>query len=645
MDRVTARRTRGRRRPPSTPSPTSASVAPADRGERLAFAVLAVFFVVVVGRLLGAGADVSALVDDVPRTRRFAGLAVQGVVAAMALIALVRARRPSWLDPSQHLARTVFVAVAMPCFWLYLLNGDVNFAGDVTFTGMIPGRLVRGEGLAFDGRFVATHDPWGLLSVGPDRWAPLWPVGPALWGVPAALFQRLAAVPPGHVADMLGQRVTACALAAAADALLFAALWVRHRRADLAALVTAGFAFGTPQASVCALAISQHTPAVMLVAAAVLCVALGERRGGAAWLARAGLPVGLIAAMRPQAAPVGAGLALAVALVRWRSLPRFALWTLPGIALYAGLNRALFGNVLGGYAQFAGGTHFTTPWIDGLAGLLVSPNRGLAAYAPVTLLALPGIVVAVRRRSRVDLAMLAGAVGLLLLHARWDVWWGGWCLPPRFLCEALPALMMLGGAFLAAVPSVAVRRGTTALTALSVLVTLPLLFFNDASVQWNAFPDVDLRTRDRIWDARDWAPMHFMQTVRWRLGRDANAHAFANLAAARAVRGTTVPWRAEVELATVRTQRALLLPPKDLAAGPAELVLRGAVTGASAASLDVAAYATDTNTALGRAHAGLGAGEAFAVHVPVVVAVSGVQRLDVRLLGAGTVALDTVRLR
>lgn len=81
---------------------------------------------------------------------------------------------------------------------------------------------------------------------------------------------------------------------------------------------------------------------------------------------------------------------------------------------------------------------FSGIWWQGVAGLLVSPGRGLFLYAPVLLLALPATP-AFWRRHRAE-AALAWAVILahLLLYGKWFMWHGGYAWGPRFMVPTLP---------------------------------------------------------------------------------------------------------------------------------------------------------------------------------------------------------------
>ena len=114
---------------------------------------------------------------------------------------------------------------------------------------------------------------------------------------------------------------------------------------------------------------------------------------------------------------------------------------LPAFALIAARNHLCFGAWWEtGYGDEI--RQWTTPLWEGIAGLLVSPGRGLLLYFPAWIL-----VAAASRRfyrsHRLESLFIAGCPAVLLaLHARWHSWEGGWCWGPRFLLPAIPVLLI-----------------------------------------------------------------------------------------------------------------------------------------------------------------------------------------------------------
>ncbi|KAB2960950.1 MAG: hypothetical protein F9K18_10925, partial [Thermoanaerobaculia bacterium] len=118
------------------------------------------------------------------------------------------------------------------------------------------------------------------------------------------------------------------------------------------------------------------------------------------------------------------------------------------LAAAAGYNAVRFGSPFEtGYGEEA--TRFTTPLGLGLAGLLVSPGKGLIWYAPPLLLALFGLRALGRRRPEVVALLLAMSVGPLLLSSAYYQWHGGGAWGPRLLVPLLPLWLLPAGEVLA----------------------------------------------------------------------------------------------------------------------------------------------------------------------------------------------------
>lgn len=112
---------------------------------------------------------------------------------------------------------------------------------------------------------------------------------------------------------------------------------------------------------------------------------------------------------------------------------------LSGLAL-AVYHRALYGffdprRVYGGQPELA-----VSQLPEGLAGLLFDQEFGLLVYAPVLVLAAPGLVLLWRSRPRAGLVALALVVSVLLVSGSWHMWRGGWNPPARFLVPIVPVL-------------------------------------------------------------------------------------------------------------------------------------------------------------------------------------------------------------
>ncbi len=241
-----------------------------------------------------------------------------------------------------------------------------------------------------------------------------------------------------------------------------------------AAATAAALGFATVFAHSTTTFLAEPLSALTLTAALWAAVETGRAAGGgaarsAAWLGLSGFAAGWAFAARPSNLIAVAPLAFYVllvargirdrparlaGLVSWSAA--FAAW-LAAVAIYD-LER--FGNLFEtGYGTEA--LEFSTPLARGLAGLLVSPGRGLLWYAPPVLLALAGARSLARRDRRLAVTVAAMGAALLLLAAKFYQWHGGGVWGPRLVVPVLPVLMVpAAGLFESLFDDSARRTGT-----------------------------------------------------------------------------------------------------------------------------------------------------------------------------------------
>jgi len=131
-----------------------------------------------------------------------------------------------------------------------------------------------------------------------------------------------------------------------------------------------------------------------------------------------------------------------------RRLLELGLAAAPALAcfvLFLVLNQRRFGHPLeSGYGASVGAAYFGNPVWIGLAGLFLSPGRGLLWFAPPVLLALPGARRAWQRGgSFLPLAVLVLSASLVLPFAMIEAWAGGWTYGPRYVLPLVPVLFLL----------------------------------------------------------------------------------------------------------------------------------------------------------------------------------------------------------
>ncbi|AXA37374.1 MAG: hypothetical protein D6691_12240 [Candidatus Hydrogenedentota bacterium] len=110
----------------------------------------------------------------------------------------------------------------------------------------------------------------------------------------------------------------------------------------------------------------------------------------------------------------------------------FCIGPLLFACLQAYLNYRHFGSVFTtAYADQPEGVKFSTPLLAGLYGYFFSIGKSLLLFSPALLLGFFGWRAFWERQLELAFGAMLAIVLLLLFHARWQNWAGGWCWGPR----------------------------------------------------------------------------------------------------------------------------------------------------------------------------------------------------------------------
>jgi hypothetical protein len=344
------------------------------------------------------------------------------------------------------------ILIGLCCLLIYNANLHSISAGDTYPARYLPFAILRYHTIFIDpvakvaaqgrgdGAFWMLHRPDGhIISLYPV----VVPVLVAPLYVPAVGYlylrgwsdQRL-----DHIAKVM-EKVAASFVAALSTSLLYLLLR-RRTKASIALLLTIAYAFGTTTWVVSSQALWQHGMAELLVIGALLFL---TATCTVPRTLATGLLLGFIACNRPPdlflAAVLGcyglfwAGRRRALLLVAAAAMPMVLL------LLY---NFGAAGNLLGGYGVIGKAQFFDHDLFGGVAGLLVSPTRGLLIFSPFLLfLALAWRYLPRSREERgLTLAMCAGVAIQILLYAKTD-WRSGLSWGPRYMTDLLPFLVWM----------------------------------------------------------------------------------------------------------------------------------------------------------------------------------------------------------
>lgn len=346
----------------------------------------------------------------------------------------------------------VSLLIGLCCLLIYNANLRSISAGDTYPARYLPFAILQYHTLSLnpvadvaaqgrgDAAYWILHRPDGsLISLYPV----VVPVLVSPLYVPAIAYLHLRGWSDArldHVAKVM-EKVSASIVAALSVSLLYVLLR-RRAKAQTALLLTLAYAFGTTTWVISSQASWQHGIAGLLVISALLLLT------GPCTVPRtlaAGLLLGLIVGNRlPDgvlAAALGgfglfwAGRRRAPLLAAAAAIPTVA------VVLY---NLHVAGNVMGGYGSVGDASYFRHDLLTGVAGVLISPTRGLLVFSPFLLFLvltwkhLPQD----RQERRLTLAMVAAVALQIVLYAKAE-WRGGLSWGPRYMTDLLPFLMWM----------------------------------------------------------------------------------------------------------------------------------------------------------------------------------------------------------
>lgn len=389
---------------------------------RWAFALLTVALVVT--------CDVLTMLWSGPTPRVLGSFILPGsrLTIETALAALLLASSVA-VSPVPH-KRLVLL---LSSFAFFLGNGRYLGSGDMAPTRVLPLIFLREHTLFLD----SLHDrsSYAFTLVGSHTLS-RYPIATSFLAIPFYLPSALGHFDPNSDALYELDSIAAAGLTSVSVLFLFSVFTQITGNERDARWVTLAYFAGTAAATIFGKALWQHTGAgfsLSLAVAGLYCVRTWWRQGLAV-----GLCAGLAVACRSVDIILAAALIAALAVESRKGAALAAGGVGFFLALVGLYNWRLFGSPLAtGYGAEAseGWTGF---WPGGLAGILVSPARGIFLYSPCLLFAVFALA---KNRGMVfsrERMLLSGLFFYWLLLGKWGGWTGSYCASYRMVSDTLP---------------------------------------------------------------------------------------------------------------------------------------------------------------------------------------------------------------
>jgi len=294
-------------------------------------------------------------------------------------------------------------------------------------------------------------------TVRDDVYLSSWGPGPGLCALPVAAVAKwfgaeITARSPALW--WLGKWAASLCVAASASFVFLAARFFVGRGPSI--VIALGYALGTCVFSTSSQALWQHGPNELFLAMSVFGLIASERTKSATALLTAllcGAALGAATWCRPTSGLLVLSVVVYLAIVDWPRLIAIIVGGLPlGIGMlaynvhYFDTPLAFGQMMLEHVAEEKTGvtSMWQTPLLEGAAGLLMSPSRGLFVYSPFLLFALPGTYRAWRKKQfRVLRPLSVAVLAIWLVEFKHFDWWGGWSFGYRHIVDTAVLLSLL----------------------------------------------------------------------------------------------------------------------------------------------------------------------------------------------------------
>lgn len=267
------------------------------------------------------------------------------------------------------------------------------------------------------------------------------------------------------------------------------------------------FAVGTTTWSTASQAFWQHGPSQLMIIISLFYLISSFEDGNIYSIVLSGLFIALSVAVRPSNI-IFLLVTFGCLLYKKWSVDRILLYSISPIligGLLAYYNYSIFHDIRGFYSD-QGYNSFTGDFLEGLAGVLVSPSRGLFIYSPIFLFIVHGVYVWFKEGRKYIPVLYTLSLICIFLHvlliSKFKVWWGGYVYGPRYFTDVLPFLIILLIPSLSHISHQFLMKVIFCLLILvSTVVQIIGAFYPHG--RWNEFPVEVHRDLNRLWDWKD----------------------------------------------------------------------------------------------------------------------------------------------
>ena len=423
--------------------------------------------------------------------------------------------------PAKAVKAAILLTIVMVV--IYLANFRFIYTGDTAAVRYVPFSILMRGRLYVDGwvepyfRVYLDHKlNYGIYfaSQGRGHWMSSYPVlTPVVVSplyIPAAWWLAHKQPPPTEQAWQFYaeamEKLSAAVLAALSVGIFYLA--IRRVLSPKGSLFLALiFGLASPTWNIASQVLMLHAMSELSFALLLWALLHDEESGQSAfWI---GLALALAVANKLSNVVVAAPI---VVWFMWKHRRRLAPFFAPLVAiggLVLAYNLYYFQSPMGAYVQAFNavgysGVELRGNLFEGLAGLLLSPNRGMFIYVPWTLLSIAGAVRLWRDNPYTwGRFLIVGVVAHYVMYAKLDRWYAGYTFGPRYMTDVMPLLAF----FLVPLWNEFTNRrlmkaALVATVALAFAVQLIGVYYYPNG-DWNSKPVSVDDMPQRVWDWRD----------------------------------------------------------------------------------------------------------------------------------------------